>query len=121
MLNATLMYTYKYEKEIAKQMEYRGFDDVKKKLHLHMETYYPTIVGEGLLMEENLKEIENDYIGKINEKLATDKRIWEYKCKYNDLKNEYDIMAGKRLVKMALKVDAFIKKIKGIFGFGKKK
>lgn len=121
ILNAALMYAYKYEKEIAKQMEYRGFDDVKKKLHIHMETYYPTIVGEGLLMEENLKEIENDYIGKINEKLATDKKIWEYKCKYNDLKNEYDIMAGKRFVKMALKADAFIKKIKGIFGFGKKK
>ena len=121
MLSMTLIRAYKYEKEIAKQMEYRGFDDVKKKLHTHMETYYPTILGDSVLMEENLIEIENNYIDAINERLATDKRIWEYKCKYNDMKNEYDILAGKRLVKIALKVDAFIKKIKGIFGFGKKK
>lgn len=116
-----LLYLYKYEKEVAKQMEYRGFADVKKKLHMHMGVFYPEILGAEVLIDTNLTELEEYYMDKINTKIETDQILWDYKDKYNRLKKKYDALTNKKSVKFLMKINDVFKKFKGILGVSGKK
>ncbi|MBQ7076953.1 MAG: Coenzyme F420 hydrogenase/dehydrogenase, beta subunit C-terminal domain [Lachnospiraceae bacterium] len=120
LFNLAVMRCFETECFIAKEMHLRNFKGALNKLHVHLTSFYPNLIESEKLFNENFTELEEYYEDVLALKREYKHKAFEDEKKYNALKYEYDSLMKKRFVRIALKLDAFIKKIKGIFGFKKK-